>query len=66
MFAQLLYNYKHHISIVTHCLPRLGVQKDQNKTVSELLVQNGLKQDDGHGYRLDLFCQLSMYKDSSF
>lgn len=52
MFAQLQYNNTvNHIKIRTHCFSSLGVQKDQNKAVRELLVQNSLKQDDTHGYR---------------
>lgn len=31
---------------MTHCFSSLVVQKDQNKAVSELLVENSLKQED--------------------
>lgn len=31
---------------MTHCFSSLVVQKDQNKAVGELLVENSLKQED--------------------
>lgn len=38
------------MSVITYCFSSLRVQKDQKKAVSELLVQNSLKQDVRHGY----------------
>lgn len=45
VYAQLQHNNINHISVITYCFSSLGVQKDQNKAVCKLLVQNSLKQD---------------------
>lgn len=48
--------------MITHCFSSLCVQKDQNKTVGELLVQDRLEKDDRCVYVLQNHLKKLAYK----